>query len=118
MTVAYCHCADCRRVTGAAVAAFVAFSDDVLTVAPDHPRVSHATGVERQFCPDCGSPLTARFSYLPGQVYVPLGVLDQTDALAPEVHCHDGARPAWLHIEDDLPRDGGSARAVLNEAGA
>ena len=80
--------------------------------------MSHVEGVERQFCPACGSPLTARFSYLPGQVYVPIGVIDQIEALPPEVHCHDDARPAWLHIEDDLARESASARAVLNEAGA
>ena len=56
------------------------------------------------------------YDYLPGQVYIPLGILDQADALAPRRHAHDGRRLPWLHIEDDLERFIGSARAALNQS--
>lgn len=57
--------------------------------------------------------MAARFDYLPDQVYVPLGVLDQIDELAPELHCHASNAPTWLHLNDGLPRDGGSGRDHL-----
>jgi len=57
--------------------------------------------------------LAACFDYLPGQVYIPIGILDQADHLAPKIHCHDDARLKWLHISDDLPRTGDTARAEL-----
>ena len=113
-TVAYCHCSDCRRVTGAPVAAFAAFAEGDLEIAPDEGRVVEVSpGVRRTFCGACGSPLTGRYDYLPGQVYVALGLLDQAGELAPGVHAHAESRLAWLHIEDDLPRAAGSARRVL-----
>ena len=74
--VTYCHCTDCRRVTGAPVAAFAAFDDGTLKLTPDEgTSVSPAPGVTRTFCPTCGSPLTGRYDYIPGKVFVALGLL-------------------------------------------
>ena len=115
-TVTYCHCSDCRRLTGAAVPAFAAFAEEQLTFTPSKgPRSSATEGVSRWFCRDCGTPLAATFDYLPGQVYVPLGILDQIATLAPESHCHSDSAPAWLHIADDLPRDSASGRDRLQD---
>lgn len=106
-------------MTGAPVAAFAAFPTNTVRLEPDPGTVRPVTeGVIRRFCRDCGSALTAEFDYLPGQVYVPLGILDQADRLQPQQHCHDAARLAWLHIEDRLPRDAASGRARLNTAAA
>ena len=114
-TVAYCHCTDCRRVTGAPVAAFGAFDENAVQVSPAWPTSkSFSPGVTRWSCPDCGSPLAAAFDYLPGQVYVPLGLIDQAAQLPPEFHAHDRYRLPWLQIVDDIPGVGGSSRAILH----
>jgi len=68
-------------------------------------------------CNICGSPLAAEFDYLPGQIYVPLGKLDQAAKLTPELHCHDTSRLPWLHVLDDLPRENATARATPKKAG-
>ena len=115
LTAAYCHCADCRRWTGAPVGAFVAFEATALQTDLG-PGVSHSPGVARWNCPKCGSPLAATFDYLPGQVYVPIGILDQAAEIAPEHHCHSQSALPWLHIHDGLPHDAGSARERLNAA--
>ena len=118
LTVAYCHCADCRRWTGGAVGAIATFDAKDLQTTPDlGVPFSCNPGVERWNCPDCGSPLAARFDYLPGQIYVPLGVLDQAADLPPHIHCHADARLPWLHIKDDLPHAEASGRAALNHVG-
>jgi len=114
-TVAYCHCEDCRRWTGAPLPAFAAVTGDIV-MTPEPAARSFAKGVTRWSCPDCGSPLAAQFDYLPGQTYLPLGILDQADELPPQIHAHSEAQLAWLHIKDDLPRTVGSARCMLNEA--
>ncbi len=112
--VSYCHCDDCRRVTGAPVAAFAAFATDALHVTPAlGAPISANPGVNRWFCHQCGSPLAATFDYLPGQVYVPLGLLDQADILPPKLHSHADKCLPWLQIKDDLPREHGSARDSL-----
>ena len=114
-TVAYCHCTDCRRITGAPVAAFVAFEENAVLVSPAWPTSkSFFSGVTRWCCPDCGSPLRAAFDYLPGQLYVPIGLIDQAAQLSPDLHAHDGCRLPWLQIADDIPRIDGSSRAILH----
>jgi hypothetical protein len=115
--VAYCHCADCRRVTGAPVAAFAAFDETAVIFTPnDGRKVTVNPGVTRNFCETCGSPLAGRYDYLAGQVFVALGLLDQASDLAPQLHAHESRRLPWLHIEDGLERIGQSARSELDDA--
>lgn len=115
LTAAYCHCRDCRRWTGAPVGAFAAFLPAALSADPPlGAGISLAPGVRRWNCPTCGSPLAARFDYLPRQVFIPLGIIDQADQIAPQNHCHAAAALPWLHLSDDLPRDASSARERLN----
>jgi len=113
--VAYCHCTDCRRVTGAPVAAFAAFDSTDVTFSPNEGReVSVNPGVTRSFCQTCGSPLAGSYDYLPGTVYIALGLLDEAEKIPPELHAHVDDKLTWLHIQDDLERHPGSARARLN----
>ena len=114
--VSYCHCTDCRRATGGPVAAFAAFDENAISFSPDEGRkISANPGVTRSFCATCGSSLTGRYDYLPGQVYISLGIIDQAGDLAPEIHTHDTERLPWLHIDDDLERVATSARSQLND---
>ncbi|MEO0938148.1 MAG: GFA family protein [Pseudomonadota bacterium] len=109
MTAAYCHCSDCRRITGAPVAAFGAY--ETVEIAPSVESKSFVAGVERWACPECGSALAATYDYLPDQTYVPLGILE--DPPAPQMHSHTDSAVAWLHIDDDLPRHSASGRDAL-----
>jgi len=116
-TVAYCHCDSCRRATGGAVAAFAAFDEKTVTFSPDEGRkIAANPGVTRTFCGTCGSSLTGRYDYLPGQIYISLGVVDQADDLAPEIHTHESERLTWLHIDDALERVATSGRSQINDA--
>ena len=103
-------------MTGAAVATFAAFEELGVSVAPELAEVTHVPGVARRFCRECGSALTARFDYLEGQVYVPVGVLNDAGDFQPERHCHADAMLPWLRMDDDLPREIGSARASISRA--
>ena len=109
LSAAYCHCADCRRITGAPVAAFGAYQ--TVRIEPSVLPKSFVRGVTRWACQSCGSALAATFDYLPGQTYVPLGILDAPPA--PQMHCHTDSAVPWLHIDDDLPRHSGSGRDGL-----
>ncbi|MCV6583962.1 MAG: GFA family protein [Marinibacterium sp.] len=115
-SVAYCHCSDCRRWTGAPVGAFVAVAPAQLRVSPPlGAPFSAVPGVDRWRCDRCGSPIAARFDYLPDQIYLPIGVMDQADALPPALHCHSASQLSWLHLTDGLPRNDGSGRDMLND---
>lgn len=118
LVVTYCHCNDCRRLSGAPVAAFAAFTDEMLRFDPplDAGR-SHFEGVTRWFCQACGTQLAAAYDYLPDQLYTPVGLWEQADQLSPARHAHYDAKLCWLKLTDELPKDTGSARDALNEAG-
>lgn len=119
-TVTYCHCADCKRVTGAPVTAFAAVATGVVQLSAQAAgtirHVSHNDGVERWFCGKCGSPLKAWFRYLPEQDYLPLGVLDQAPDLAPQHHCYVQSAMPWLNFDDGLPRSDDSGAETLGKA--
>lgn len=112
--VAYCHCNDCRRWTGAPLPAFAGLGVDTLDITPAIAEVTHPSGAIRRNCPDCGSPLAVWFPYLPDQVYVPLGLLDQIADHPPQLHCHADAAAHWLHDQGNLPRVSDSGRAQLS----
>jgi hypothetical protein len=117
LIVTYCHCSDCRRVTGAPVAAFAAFPVEAVKMTPDPGKqVRVSPGVTRWFCHGCGSPLAATYDYLPGQVYLALGLLDQAAELPPSMHAHAASGLPWLILEDGLNRHASSSRAALNAA--
>lgn len=116
IAVAYCHCSDCRRVTGAPVAAFASFKSSAITFSPNEGRLVQVNpGVKRTFCNDCGSPLSGRYDYLPDTVYVPVGLLDQVNNYPPELHAHHEKRVTWLRLEDDLECHPETARNQLNK---
>ena len=116
-TVAYCHCIDCRRWTNAPVAAFAAFEERAVTFTPNEGRkITANPGVTRTFCATCGTPLTGRYDYLPGQIYIGVSIFDQSSNLAPEIHTHESERLTWLHIDDDLERVSASGRSMINKA--
>lgn len=116
LTVAYCHCIDCRRATAAPVAAFAAFEESTLVFEPDEGvPVSVNEGVTRTFCKRCGTSLTGRYDYLPKMVYVGLGVVDQARDLTPCVHSHWNERLPWLALDDDIEKFCASSRVRLNK---
>lgn len=115
--VCLCHCVDCRRVSGAPMVAVAAFDASVVTFEPDDGcAVSLVPGAVRNFCGKCGSPLSFRGDYVPDQIYVPIGLLDQAGELTPQVHSYESQRLPWLHIDDDIQRFESSAQTRLVEA--
>jgi len=115
LDVVYCHCTDCRRVSGAPVAAYVAFDVSAVSFSPSQGQcVSVNPGAKRYFCGACGSQLAGRYDYLPDKIYVALGVIDHAANLLPTSHAHNDNRLPWLHIDDNLPSFGESARVYLN----
>ena len=116
ITIAYCHCQDCKRWTGSPLPAFAAFDQHALSFDEGLAKRFAVDGVRRWCCRQCGSPLMAQFDYLPDQTYVPLGIFDDLSGLHPEMHCHVESALPWLKIDDALHRENGSARDKLNKA--
>ncbi|MFK7836645.1 MAG: GFA family protein [Sulfitobacter sp.] len=117
LAVATCHCGDCRRVSGAPCNTFAAFLPANVVFSPAlGTGVRHHAEVQRWFCHACGTPLAAAYAYLPDQLYVPVGLFDQVDALVPQSESHTASRVCWVSPRHDLPSSAGSGRDRLEQA--
>lgn len=68
ISVALCHCQDCRRSAGAPVVSWAMFAESSLLVLKGQPKTINSSGAAmRSFCADCGSGLFYRNAeHLPG----------------------------------------------------
>ncbi|HZX77184.1 GFA family protein [Lysobacter sp.] len=113
-----CHCAMCRRHSGAPALAFVHFPADAfewLTAPPTWYRSSPFA--ERGFCPTCGSTLGMREQVLADRVQVCVGSLDQPERIRIDDHVWTRSRIPWFEIGDHLPRFEERSTAVPSRAG-
>lgn len=98
----HCHCSDCRRHTGSAVATFVGVEKSRLTVtAGEFGRIESSPGVYRSFCARCGTPMAYETDKLPGEIHLYLGTLEHPEEMRPtlEVFCRE--RLPWLKLTVD-----------------
>jgi hypothetical protein len=109
----WCHCADCRRATGAPVTLWVGFAAAEIT-GPVRWRVGGLPSVQRANCGECGSPVGYRDDNLPpGEVYFTAGTADRPETLEPEGHAFFPARLPYVAADDDLPKFHGGSRPRL-----
>jgi hypothetical protein len=112
-----CHCAICRRHSGAPALAFVHFalaSFEWTHGAPTWYRSSPYA--ERGFCERCGSTLAMREEVLADRVQVCVGSLDAPNEVHMDDHVWTGQRVPWFDIKDDLQRFKYSSTAVPTKA--
>ena len=99
----YCHCSDCRRATGAPVAAYVGFDKQSVQWSGT-PSTYGSPPVERLFCSTCGAPLGYRDARIADRFYFLTGAMDDPEAYPPAKHGYAGEQLTWLELSDDLPR--------------
>ena len=102
----YCHCASCRRHTGASVSAYAGFERSNVRLTKGHlTRFSSSPGVHRGFCSTCGStsPTKERVRW-PSEIHLHVGAFDEPAPYAPKGHAFAEERLVWLHLaEPPLP---------------
>lgn len=102
--ISFCHCADCRRATGAPVAAFVGFMAAEASVQGEELRRFENGPVTRSFCGVCGSPIAYVDARIGDRIYFLLGVMDQPARYKPTLHAHVREQLPFVHMPDGLPR--------------
>lgn len=121
MTVAYCHCDECRNHSGAPAVVWVAYDTEQVRYDRGTPDLYESSpGVKRGFCGNCGTPMTwqaesVRFSGRHiTEFYV--GTLDEPSVVIPDRHWFESERIEWFDTIDNLPRyerlDGPGLKAV------
>ena len=113
---ALCHCADCRRWSGAPLVGWLAVLESALTVSGCPAEYRSSAFASRHFCSACGTGLFYRNPVtLPGLVDVQSGTLDHVEAIPPQMQMMLAEKVAWL---DQLGRVPGIARYPAADAGA
>jgi hypothetical protein len=101
---ATCHCADCRRATGAAMSAFAGFDSEKVTISGTSFREYESSpGVFRGFCESCGARLTYRSAKWPDELHLHVGVFDDANNFAPRGNVFTKEKLEWVVLEPDLP---------------
>jgi hypothetical protein len=106
--VGVCHCTTCQKASGSAFNVVVAVPKPTLNLqGSTRTYTGHGdSGKEtyRQFCPDCGSPVTIAAELMPDAVMLPAGTLDDRSWVKPamEIFC-DSAQP-WVSLGGDRQR--------------
>lgn len=109
--VAHCHCRDCQRSSGAAMATVFAVPRSAFRQVQGNTSNYRYTGdsgnpVTRHFCPACGAPLFSDVAVVPDLWFVRAASLDEPALVSPSLHVYcDSAQP-WDQSGDDLPRFG------------
>ena len=99
-----CHCASCRRMVGAAEVAWFSVPRAAFRLTAGAPsRFASSEGVERSFCPTCGTSLTYRSRDFPDEIDVTIASLDDPDAAPPRDHTQVADKLRWTRLPEDLP---------------
>ena len=99
----YCHCEDCRRMTGSAfnisspvaLAGFALVSGKLGSFTKLGDRGNELT---RYFCLDCGSPIYTSAPKHAETIYVKCGVLDDPLLVQPVLEAWRDSKVTWAEI--------------------
>jgi len=100
--VLICHCTHCKRYTSSAFSSNIVVPQSAHKFTAGTPKIfldsnDFGTVLERQFCGDCGSPLTSKPAKLPGKIVVKYGTLDDRTAFVDtEAEIYIGRKESWL----------------------
>jgi hypothetical protein len=100
----YCHCADCRKVSGSAFGVSLSVASSGFRIVAGTPKGFTKQGdsgrpVTRYFCPDCGSPLYTQPPLHPDRVFIKAGSLDDASVVKPTRQAWTRSRVEWAEID-------------------
>ncbi|MBT5415855.1 MAG: GFA family protein [Rhodospirillaceae bacterium] len=98
LRVGLCWCETCRRNTGAVMPGFAVYPADKVRIEGKAEGYRTSAGLERFFCPTCGSPVYSHNDA--GETVLYHGSLDRPRDFPPSYELWAKDRPGWL---PDLP---------------
>lgn len=105
MVHALCHCADCRRHSGAPMVGWVMYSLKVVKVVRGQPKIYQSSEHgRRHFCADCGTGLFyINENLMPDIIDIQSGTYDDPDAVPATMHIQVAERIGWMVRAHELP---------------
>ncbi len=105
--VNHCHCRDCQRHGGSAMATWVTFESSVISFTTPPDIYKSSATAERGFCGRCGSTLSWQSHTGRDLIDIAAGTLDNPAEVEPSEHLFWSRHLAWLELADALPRHNG-----------
>ncbi len=98
----FCHCASCRRAAGAHLVAWATVERATFQIVSGPVRSNASSpAVLRQFCGQCGTPITYFNEQWPDTIDITIATLDAPDSMQPTEHIWMEDAVSW-----DRPNDG------------
>jgi hypothetical protein len=95
--VAVCHCKNCQKQTGTAFSLIVGIPRSTISIQGKLKTFGDIGGsgqvVERNFRPECGSPIISDVAVMPELTFIKAGTLDDTSWLDPKMHIYCDSAP-------------------------
>jgi hypothetical protein len=102
--VAVCHCKNCQKQAGTAFSLVIAIPKSAMSIQGQlktyQDRGDSGQPVRRNFCPECGSPITSDVAVLPELTFIKTGTLDDTSWLDPKMHVYCDSKQKWTPIPE------------------
>ncbi|WP_439815615.1 GFA family protein [Zavarzinia sp. CC-PAN008] len=108
MMFAFCHCRECRYVSGGEPASVVVVPREAFHITAGEVRnyrsqAKSGNFVTRKFCPDCGTPLFSDVEAMPAIWVVKAGSMDDDSWLTPALTVWTDTAAPWAHRPAGLP---------------
>jgi hypothetical protein len=106
LALTHCHCANCRKLTGAAFATYAHVTDSKFrfTAGEENSvQFESAPGSYRNRCKICGCLTPGKASYLKTWS-IAAGLLDDDPGVKPSLHVFTSSKAPWWDIHDTLPQ--------------
>ena len=109
LVVHACHCSWCQRESGSAFALNGMIETRFIELTqgdPEGMELPTASGKGQRVvrCPDCGVALWASYHGTgPRFSYVKMGTLNETAAVAPDVHIFTSTKQDWVTLPEGVP---------------
>jgi hypothetical protein len=98
-----CHCATCRRASGAPTVGWLTFNRNQVAMLTGHPRLYRSSqGIVRQFCGTCGTQLTYEASSSPATIDITTVSLDDPNLFPPSLEVWLEHRLSWQSAHQNL----------------
>jgi hypothetical protein len=101
--VSICHCRMCQKAAGAPFASFADIEAGEFTWTRGKPAAFRSSSIaERDFCRDCGTPLSFRRIDGP-RIEIMTGAFDRPDRVVPTTQYGTESRLGWVVAISNLP---------------
>jgi hypothetical protein len=98
-----CHCASCRRASGAPTVAWLTFNRGQVRILTGPPRIFRSSqGVVRQFCATCGSQISYETIASPTTVDITTASMDNPNLFPPTQEVWLEHRLSWQSANETL----------------